>query len=58
LWDNDVKSTKHTLKEMIMHYSCLELPEGKGVIKCDTSADLAKLYGEEDYYNFVVSNRK
>lgn len=41
LWDNDVKSTKHTLKEMIMHYSCLELPEGKGVIKCDTSADLA-----------------
>ncbi|TKW05618.1 hypothetical protein SEVIR_7G188000v4 [Setaria viridis] len=58
LWDNDVKSTKHTLKEMIMHYSCLELPEGKGVIKCDTSADLARLYGEEDYYNFVVSNRK
>jgi tRNA-dihydrouridine synthase 2 len=26
---------------MIMHYSCLELPEGKGVIKCDTSEDLA-----------------
>ncbi|KAL6529989.1 hypothetical protein OROMI_028634 [Orobanche minor] len=41
LWDNDVKSTKHTLKEMIMHYSCLELPEGKGVIKSETLADLA-----------------
>ncbi|GER28220.1 tRNA-dihydrouridine synthase [Striga asiatica] len=41
LWDNDIKSTKHTLKEMIMHYSCLELPEGKGVIKSDTLADLA-----------------
>ena len=41
LWDNDVKSTKHALKEMIMHYSCLELPEGKGVIKCDTSEDVA-----------------
>jgi hypothetical protein len=41
LWDNDIKSTKHTLKEMIMHHSCLELPEGKAVIKCDTPADLA-----------------
>ncbi|GJN26920.1 hypothetical protein PR202_gb14887 [Eleusine coracana subsp. coracana] len=41
LWDNDIKSTKHTLKEMIMHHSCLELPEGKAVIKCDTSADIA-----------------
>ncbi|KAL0332396.1 UNVERIFIED_CONTAM: tRNA-dihydrouridine(20) synthase [NAD(P)+]-like [Sesamum calycinum] len=41
LWDNDIKSTKHTLKEMIMHYSCLELPEGKAVIKSDTLADLA-----------------
>ncbi|XP_058069535.1 uncharacterized protein LOC131218773 isoform X2 [Magnolia sinica] len=41
LWDNDVKSTKQTLKEMIMHYSCLELPEGKAVIKSENSADLA-----------------
>ncbi|KAG8082773.1 hypothetical protein GUJ93_ZPchr0014g47305 [Zizania palustris] len=57
LWENDLKSTKQTLKELIMHYSCLELPEGKGINKCDTGADLAKLYGEEDYYNFVVSNR-
>jgi tRNA-dihydrouridine synthase 2 len=56
LWDNDLKSTKQTIKEMIMHYSCLEFPEGKGVNKCDTIADLAKLYGEE-YYNFVLSNR-
>ncbi|RZC29264.1 tRNA-dihydrouridine(20) synthase [NAD(P)+]-like [Glycine soja] len=41
LWDNDLKSTKHTLKEMIMHYSCLELPEGKAVIKSESMADLA-----------------
>ncbi|XP_043713397.1 tRNA-dihydrouridine(20) synthase [NAD(P)+]-like [Telopea speciosissima] len=56
-WDNDVKSTKHTLKEMIMHYSSLELPEGKAVIKSETSADLAQLYGEEKYYQFVSKNR-
>ncbi|XP_048335837.2 uncharacterized protein LOC107425071 [Ziziphus jujuba] len=41
LWDNDIKSTKHTLKEMIMHYSCLELAEGKAVIKSNSLADLA-----------------
>lgn len=41
LWDNDIKSTKHTLKEMIMHYSSLELPEGKAVIKSECLADLA-----------------
>lgn len=41
LWDNDLKSTKYTLKEMITHYSCLELPEGKGVIKSGTLEDLA-----------------
>lgn len=57
LWDNDIKSTKHTLKEMIMHHSCLELPEGKAVIKSETLADLAKLYGEEKYYQFVRGNR-
>ncbi|KAG8642776.1 hypothetical protein MANES_12G120300v8 [Manihot esculenta] len=57
LWDNDIKSTKHTLKEMIMHYSCLELPEGKGVIKSENLADIAKLYGEERYYQFVNENR-
>ncbi|CAI0430821.1 unnamed protein product [Linum tenue] len=57
LWDNDVKSTKHTLKEMIMHYSCLELPEGKDVIKSETLADIARLYGEEKYYQFVNENR-
>ncbi|VAH34263.1 tRNA-dihydrouridine(20) synthase [NAD(P)+]-like [Triticum dicoccoides] len=58
LWDNDIKSTKTTLREIIMHYICLEGTEGKGVIKCGSSADVARLYGEEDYYNFVVSNRK
>ncbi|KAK3416638.1 hypothetical protein EUGRSUZ_H02404 [Eucalyptus grandis] len=57
LWDNDVKSTKHTLKEMIMHFSCLELPEGKAVIKSDTLADLAQLYGEEEYYQHVNKTR-
>ncbi|KAJ8769317.1 hypothetical protein K2173_002521 [Erythroxylum novogranatense] len=57
LWDNDVKSTKHTLKEMIMHYSSLELPEGKGVIKSENLADIAKLYGEEKYYKLVNANR-
>lgn len=41
LWDNDIKSTKHTLKEMIMHYSCLELAEGKAINKSDTTEDLA-----------------
>ncbi|TXG60023.1 hypothetical protein EZV62_014596 [Acer yangbiense] len=57
LWDNDIKSTKHTLKDIIMHYSCLELPEGKAVNKSETLADLAKLYGEEKYYHFVNENR-
>jgi tRNA-dihydrouridine synthase 2 len=41
LWDNDLKSTKQTLKEMIMHYSCLELAEGKAVIKAENLGDLA-----------------
>ncbi|XP_065028968.1 uncharacterized protein LOC135652148 isoform X2 [Musa acuminata AAA Group] len=57
LWDNDIKSTKQTLKEMIMHHSCLELAEGKAVIKSETIEDLAKLYDEEDYYHFVTSSR-
>ncbi|KAL3526945.1 hypothetical protein ACH5RR_011601 [Cinchona calisaya] len=52
-WDNDIKSTKQTLKEMIMHYSCLEFPEGKAVIKSETVGDLAQLYGEEHYYKDV-----
>ncbi|GMP27575.1 hypothetical protein CsSME_00003497 [Camellia sinensis var. sinensis] len=57
LWDNDVKSTKHTLKEMIMHFSSLELPEGKAVNKSETLANLAQLYGEDKYYEFVNDNR-
>ncbi|CAK9150602.1 unnamed protein product [Ilex paraguariensis] len=57
LWDNDIKSTKQTLKEMIMHYSCLEFPEGKAVIRSETLADIALLYGEEKYYKFVNENR-
>lgn len=58
LWDNDIKSTKHTLKEMIMQYSSLGLPEGQAVIKSDTLADLAQLYGEEKYYEYVAEKRK
>ncbi|XP_042395208.1 tRNA-dihydrouridine(20) synthase [NAD(P)+]-like [Zingiber officinale] len=57
LWDNDIKSTKYTVKEMIIHHSCLELAEGKAVNKSDTYKDLAKLYGEEDYYHFITMNR-
>ncbi|KAG6508411.1 hypothetical protein ZIOFF_033785 [Zingiber officinale] len=41
LWDNDIKSTKYTVKEMIIHHSCLELAEGKAVNKSDTYKDLA-----------------
>ncbi|XP_027077872.1 uncharacterized protein [Coffea arabica] len=57
LWDNDIKSTKQTLKEMIMHYSCLEFPEGKAVTKAETLADLAQLYGQEQYYEYVKLNQ-
>ncbi|XP_047269953.1 tRNA-dihydrouridine(20) synthase [NAD(P)+]-like isoform X1 [Capsicum annuum] len=58
LWDNDIKSTKHTLKEMIAHYSSLGIPEALAVIKSDTLADLAKLYGEEEYYEYVSESRR
>uniref|UniRef100_A0A803PDH3 DUS-like FMN-binding domain-containing protein n=1 Tax=Cannabis sativa TaxID=3483 RepID=A0A803PDH3_CANSA len=47
LWDNDMKNTKYTLKEMIMHYTCLELPEGKGVTKSESLADLGTLWRRE-----------
>ncbi|XP_061361067.1 uncharacterized protein LOC133304987 isoform X3 [Gastrolobium bilobum] len=67
LWDNDLKSTKQTLKEMIMHYSCLEFPEGKAVIKSESLADLAgrigfnstwkELYGQEQYYQLIKADR-
>ncbi|KAB2632072.1 tRNA-dihydrouridine(20) synthase [NAD(P)+]-like [Pyrus ussuriensis x Pyrus communis] len=54
LWDNDIKSTKHTLREMITHHSSLELAEGKAVIKSESLIDLARLYGAENYE--VVQN--
>ncbi|ESQ45574.1 hypothetical protein EUTSA_v10010537mg [Eutrema salsugineum] len=57
LWNNDVKSTKYTIKEMIAHHSCLELPEGKSINKADTLEDLAQLYQLEDYYWTVKNNR-
>ncbi|XP_024989670.1 tRNA-dihydrouridine(20) synthase [NAD(P)+]-like [Cynara cardunculus var. scolymus] len=53
LWDHDIKSTKYTLKEMIMHYTSLELPEGKAVTKSESLADIARVYGEEKYYESV-----
>lgn len=56
-WDNDVKSTKHTLKEMLMHYSCLEFPEGKSINRCRSIKDLADMYELESYYNSVVASR-
>ncbi|CAA7055970.1 unnamed protein product [Microthlaspi erraticum] len=55
LWNNDVKSTKYTIKEMIAHHSCLELPEGKSINKADTLEDLAQLYELGDYY-WTVKN--
>ncbi|XP_047310421.1 tRNA-dihydrouridine(20) synthase [NAD(P)+]-like [Impatiens glandulifera] len=57
LWDNDVKSTKQTLREMIMHHSCLELAEGQAINKTDTFLDLVKLYNEDKYYENVKYNR-
>ncbi|XP_068306771.1 uncharacterized protein [Pyrus communis] len=54
LWDNDIKSTKHTLREMITHHSSLELAEGKAVIKSESLIDIARLYGAENYE--VVQN--
>lgn len=41
LWDNDLKGTKHELKEMIMHYATLESPEGKSLYKYKNLADLS-----------------
>ncbi|KAL8117857.1 uncharacterized protein LOC141723733 [Apium graveolens] len=57
LWDNDIKSTKHTLKEMIACHASLGLPEGMAVIKSETHADIARHYGEEKYYASVNESR-
>ncbi|KAG8384200.1 hypothetical protein BUALT_Bualt04G0093300 [Buddleja alternifolia] len=57
LWDNDIRSSKHTLREMIAHYSSLGLPEWTAVIKSDTLEDLARLYEEEKYYEHVNEKR-
>ncbi|CAM6033437.1 unnamed protein product [Sphagnum compactum] len=56
-WDNDLKCTKHTLREMIVHYSCLEFPEGKGINCCCSLSDIADMYGERDFYTEVVAKR-
>ncbi|XP_057457957.1 uncharacterized protein LOC130748729 [Lotus japonicus] len=55
LWDNDIRSTKHTLREMLTRYSNLGLPEWKAIVKSESSADLAELYGMGDYYRLVKS---
>ncbi|KAG6554846.1 hypothetical protein Mapa_003429 [Marchantia paleacea] len=57
LWDNDIKSTKHELKEMIMHYSCLEFAEGKLLNKCKDIADVSDMYGVRSYYDEVQGLR-
>ncbi|KAL3844689.1 hypothetical protein ACJIZ3_002092 [Penstemon smallii] len=57
LWDNDIKSTKFTLRDMISHYSSLELAEGKALTKFETLADAARLYGEDKYYEHINGNR-
>ncbi|KAF6157879.1 hypothetical protein GIB67_015195 [Kingdonia uniflora] len=41
LWDNDIKKTKYTLKDMIGHYETLESVEGRAITKSETFADLA-----------------
>ncbi|KAH9300807.1 hypothetical protein KI387_012390, partial [Taxus chinensis] len=57
-WDNSLKYTKHTLKEMINHHSFIELPEGKAISKSQSLADLADVYGERDFYKTVLENRE
>ena len=40
LWDNDLRSTKHNSKRDVMHYSNLELSEGKAVNRSRTAGEL------------------
>ncbi|XP_024381936.1 uncharacterized protein [Physcomitrium patens] len=56
-WDNDVRWTKHTLKEMIQYHSCLEFAEGKAMYRCKTLADVADMYDMRDYYNELQASR-
>ncbi|CAK8561761.1 unnamed protein product [Lathyrus sativus] len=56
LWDNDIRSTKHTLRDMKSHYTSLEVPEWRAVIKSETTADIAELYGELEYYQLIKSD--
>eukprot|EP00897_Mesotaenium_endlicherianum_P001683 jgi/Mesen1/1542/ME001330S00502 len=56
-WDNEVKGTKHTLREMIMHHSNLEMAEGQRMYKCKTMADLCDMYDVRAYYDGVVAQR-
>lgn len=56
-WENGVQWTKHTLREMIMHHSCLELAEGKALARCKTLADVADMYGFQSYYRKVDFSR-
>ncbi|WJX87758.1 tRNA-dihydrouridine(20) synthase [NAD(P)(+)] [Trifolium repens] len=50
LWDNDIRSTKHTLRDMKSHYTSLEVPFWRAVVKAESTADIAELYGEQEYY--------
>ncbi|GAU28952.1 hypothetical protein TSUD_153680 [Trifolium subterraneum] len=41
LWDNDIRSTKHTLRDMKSHYTSLEVPFWRAVVKAESTADVA-----------------
>lgn len=56
-WENDVHWTKYTLKEMIMHHSCLEFPEGKELTGSKTLEDVARLYGFGSYARDLAISR-
>lgn len=57
LWDNGVKYSKHTVKEMIMQHGNYEMEEGRGVNKCRNLQDLSDHYGLRDYYDSVLLER-
>ncbi|CAM6127752.1 unnamed protein product [Calypogeia fissa] len=57
LWDNDLKGTKHELKEMIMYHASLESPEGKSLYKSKNLADLSVMYGQRGFYDDVQRKR-
>jgi len=39
-WDNDWKWSKHTVREMIIHYANYEVGEGREVNRCQDLGEL------------------